>query len=617
MRIFIRSLFFTLIYAPFSVLGQNDTLSNYSKPSVTSYFTQNQFEYLDSINKINISLKNFHKYIPKNNLGNTGLVFNDLSYSPLPSTIGFNYYKNNYQNYFFSNQKILFYNTRTPYTDVFYVIGTKREQLFKMIFSYNIKKNWNISVDFLRIRSEGVYLRQNTNDNSIDLTTNYKSDNNKYWLIGSIALNSYKNAENGGIQSDSVFENGGSIDKKLLDIKLTSAKKSVGNFNFFLKQILNFGKNSKDTSKAGIIPYSRLILTSGLDANYFKYEDSNPMSGFYSNVFYDTIKTFDSSFYYNIENEIAWKRLDNLKHRGLQDIIGLGLNVKHQFISVRQRSIDSTFNNIIIGAELYNTYSNHSFFWNLTGKYVVNGYNIGDHLLSGCVKKQISNYVIGIYARTQLQEADFIYNKYRSNHFLWDNDFKKTTKNSAEAFFQSNKYDFKINATFSKFTNIAYFDNYAVARMYNGSLSVLSVALNKDFSFFNWHLDNKIVYQIAPDSCIIRIPEYILEHSLYYENNLLKDALLVQIGASLFFTSSFYANSYMPATGQFYLQNDKKTGNYPFIDFFINAQVKNVRIFFKIDHLNSGWSGNNYMVTPDYPYPDRTFKLGVSWKFFD
>jgi outer membrane receptor protein involved in Fe transport len=116
---------------------------------------------------------------------------------------------------------------------------------------------------------------------------------------------------------------------------------------------------------------------------------------------------------------------------------------------------------------------------------------------------------------------------------------------------------------------------------------------------------------------VIRLPEFILEHSLYYENDLLNKAMRLQIGASVYYISSYYADAYMPVTGQFFLQSEKKYGNYPFIDFFVAAKIKTVRIFVKVDHLNSGWDKNNYILTPNYPYPGRTFKLGVSWKFYD
>jgi len=56
-------------------------------------------------------------------------------------------------------------------------------------------------------------------------------------------------------------------------------------------------------------------------------------------------------------------------------------------------------------------------------------------------------------------------------------------------------------------------------------------------------------------------------------------------------------------------------GNYPFIDFFINARIKPVRIFIKIDHITQGYLGNNYTLTPGYLQNDRAFKFGINWLF--
>ena len=183
--------------------------------------------------------------------------------------------------------------------------------------------------------------------------------------------------------------------------------------------------------------------------------------------------------------------------------------------------------------------------------------------------------------------------------------------------FSMKKYNFALSANYNIYSNVLYFNDSAIAKQYKGKIPVVSAFLKKDFTFYNWHLNNKIIYQSVPDSSVIRLPEFVFEHSLYYENDVFKGAMRLQVGGSIYFVSEYFANAYMPATAQFYLQDKKKYGNYPFIDLFINVKIKTVRIFLKIDHLNNGWMGNNYMLTPNYPMNDRAFKLGVSWRFFD
>lgn len=615
-----RLVSFLLLLSTASLFASNnDTTKNNDNP-LTKFFNRNQFQYNDSVNYIDNSLYDFQKYNSKNTLGNNGLPVHKLNFEPLAATTGFRFYRNNYENYYYLPERLQFYNTHTPYTDLFYVMATQREQYFKTTFSYNVKKNWNLTADICKIRSGGAYLLQSTNENYVAVSTNFKSNNNRYWLLGSVIYNGAKHAENGGIVDDSVFDDGNTVDASLLNVRLSSAQKKVVNRNVFLEQIFNLGRESKDTTKPGIIPGSRFILTSSFDDNFIRYTDAyvDLVSGYYANIYYDSLETFDSTYYSKIENELQWKRTDNLHHRGLQDQLGIGFSVKHQLARVKQRETDTTMNSIIAGAQLYNTYSTHAFWWNISGTYAASGYNQGDYRGLLVVRKKLADSLIDITlsAKAGLQSPDFIYNRWHSNNLFWDNSFDKTRQMGADLSFRINKYDLVLTAGIDNYTNVLYFDNFAIARQYSGTIPVIHAALKKDFSFYNWHLNNKVTYQYVPDSMVVRLPQFTLEHSLYYENNI-KNVLRLQIGASVYFVSAYYADAYMPVNGQFYLQNERKYGNYPFIDVFVNAKIKAVRVFFKVDHLNSGWTGTNYILTPGNPYSTRTFKFGLSWKFYD
>lgn len=604
----------------FSYSENADTIKLPNLKSQIKFFNSNQFENLDSIYFFENTITNFQNYLNRGLLGNSGMAIFDPRQQFLSYDLGFRYHKNYLQNYFYSKKNLLFYDTHTPYSDLFYVIGSKREQSFKVTFSYNIKKNWNLTANFYRIRSEGFYSRQSTNDNFISLSSIYKSNNNRYNLLFGIMYNYVQNAENGGIFNDSLFENGVNLDKKLLDINLMSAKSSYLNRSVFVNQYINLGKYSNDSLKNKvIIPGSRFLFSTSFDDNLLKYEDDVPLSGFYSNIYYDSIQTYDSTYNLKFENEFSWKRIDNKKHRGLIDKIGFGVSAKNQFILIKQREIDTVYNNIIFGVDLFNTYSGNKFWYKLSGKYITSGYNNGDYSIAGLVNKGLIDSItfLTINFSSKLQMPDYIYSRYSSNHFKWENNLDKILENQIGLNFSLKKYRFSVEVNYEEITNPVYFDNYAIARQYKGMIPLASVSLKKDFSFLNWHFNNSLLYQYVPDSTVIRLPEYVLEHSLYYESDLFKKAMKLQIGASVYFVSNYFSNKYMPATGQFYLQDDKQYGNYPFIDFFINAKVKAVRIFFKIDHINSGWMGNKYQMTPNYPINDRAFKLGVSWRFYD
>ena len=173
-----------------------------------------------------------------------------------------------------------------------------------------------------------------------------------------------------------------------------------------------------------------------------------------------------------------------------------------------------------------------------------------------------------------------------------------------------------LGADYSVYKNVLYFDSLARAAQYNGQVQVFHAFFQKNIHLFNWHLDNKVTFQQAPGSSVIRLPQWVLEEALYYENTFFKKVARLQVGLNLFYVSAYYANAYMPATGQFYLQDKVKTGNYPALNFFINAQVKSVRVFFKIDHLNANLTPGVYALTPYNPMNGRAFKFGASWLFF-
>jgi hypothetical protein len=73
----------------------------------------------------------------------------------------------------------------------------------------------------------------------------------------------------------------------------------------------------------------------------------------------------------------------------------------------------------------------------------------------------------------------------------------------------------------------------------------------------------------------------------------------------------------MPALRSFYWQQEKKTGNYYYLDVFINLMIKRFRIFVKYDNLSAFWSKSRYYMVPHYPSQDAAFKWGLSWTFYD
>ena len=84
------------------------------------------------------------------------------------------------------------------------------------------------------------------------------------------------------------------------------------------------------------------------------------------------------------------------------------------------------------------------------------------------------------------------------------------------------------------------------------------------------------------------------------------------------YNSNYFGNAYAPAIGQFYVQNEQKLTFYPVVDVFLNVKIKKARIFVKMEHLNQGiFRQKGYYVSPNYAMPERLFRLGFSWAFYN
>ena len=73
----------------------------------------------------------------------------------------------------------------------------------------------------------------------------------------------------------------------------------------------------------------------------------------------------------------------------------------------------------------------------------------------------------------------------------------------------------------------------------------------------------------------------------------------------------------MPSTGKFFRQDEDEAGNYPIINVFLNVKLKRTRIFVMVDHLNSGYMGYDYFMTPSYPMNIRMIRYGLAWTFYN
>ena len=155
-------------------------------------------------------------------------------------------------------------------------------------------------------------------------------------------------------------------------------------------------------------------------------------------------------------------------------------------------------------------------------------------------------------------------------------------------------------------------------QQYTGNIQYLKLVGEKEFRLGNWGLDNTLMYQqvLQQGEHIFNVPTFTTRNTLYFSSYMFKKAMYLQTGLTFKYFTNYYANEYNPLLADFQVQTDQKIGNYSVTDFFLNAKVRTMRIFFTVEHLEALFGNYNYYAAPAQPYRDWKVRLGIIWYFF-
>ena len=93
--------------------------------------------------------------------------------------------------------------------------------------------------------------------------------------------------------------------------------------------------------------------------------------------------------------------------------------------------------------------------------------------------------------------------------------------------------------------------------------------------------------------------------------------MYLQTGISVKYFTKYKMDGYNPLLSEFYSQQTTEIGNFPILDIFVNAKVRQTRIYFKLDNFGTIFlKDKNYFSAPNYPYRDFVIRFGLVWNFF-
>lgn len=567
------------------------------------------------------SINNIHNFLPRNFMGNVGMPSPLYVFNYGTSELGFRFTPAAYSNDIFKEEEVSYYRTKGPYACLTGIAGTKKMQALKLIFTHTYKDKVNIAVKFNRYTSLGYYLKQQTYTNNLFVSSNYTKANKKNGYYFYLLNNGNKNQENGGIKWDTLSQIDLLNGKDLLPVKLISASRDNKEYKAMFNPWFKLNRATDSSNKVD----HYMQFKSKFSFNTYKYKDANPVGDkFYNLVYLDTVKTYDSTRVFKFSNEINYSILSPDKNSGVS------LGYKNELNKVWQKADSSFSNNILLAdgvwrKQLLSKDSLKSqiamFETGFNVSYIFSGANSGNYKLENKNSFTLSKrkqHLIFLNVLYEKRSPDYIYNYWVSNNFIWFNNGYTPQKMFQSQLGYAFKKNFSLTFLFQNITNYLFFNNVAMPQQHAGALQNAGITANYSIVLLK-HIGitvNEIVQSTTNDT-YISAPKNILTARLFYTGSLYNNNLQLQIGGQLQYYQSFYGYGYMPSSQVFYLQDRKVTGEYPYLDIYLNARIRPVNVFLKVENVLQGYAGRNYSFVPGYYQPDRAFRFGISWMFFD
>ena len=581
-----------------------------------------------------------------------------------------------YQIYYRSPEDITYFNTKVPFSYINYYSGTKNNRDARRLdglFTVNVNKRFNFGLYGDWTKAYGFYSSESTKNYNAGYFMSYDGLHSQFGA--SVSFNGYESYESGGFTEDENItdpKNTGHMESTTIPVYFTDNDwTKVRNWNAAFNYRYNFGIEKEvqvtpDSTTTEIIPVTSIIYKFSSESDWRRFYEQAAISGGFSvDSFYhsynlndaknyNTVSSCDSSRFFQMKQTIGVslnEEYNTLMKFGLAAYASLTVN-KYTYldenkslatgeVSPHNDSLGYTMNpayNTVrrnkfgVGAILSKhqgpvfTYQFYGEYYFLDEKKTASSFEVGGKLDSRANwgKQPVE---IGASVKFERYCPDFYEDYYFSNHVKWSNDFENKQDFIVNGFLSFPTFAFynglglKFSADFRNLNNYVYWNKNAMPQQYDQNLQVLTFAVKERARVWHLHWDNELVFQQTSESEVLPLPTLSWFSSAYLRFDKLFKVLDISLGVDMRWNSAYNAPNYMPATGQFFVQdanssNYTKYGDYVYMDAFLNFQLKRVRFYVAYNHFNALWMNKyNYLYMRGYAMDPSYFKFGLSAMF--
>ncbi len=638
------SMYWTLGGAQAQIL--DDTTQQIYGPKTTEFFLEKSLLDDSGIQStVDTSIQNFHRYTyPQRHqnqyqdLGVIGTAMRPVFFE-LPTQIGARLGLDNYRLLGHLPENVKYYNTKSPFTQAYYVQGSNSDQELTFLYARNINERWNVGFKYGRVTSNRQFGSAFSEDRLGDairflLFTSYQSENKKYQLLYHFAHLNLSMGETGGVEPNPELPNNGLFSFREVDARLkqtADSRESISSQYLFHQYSLNpaFTVFQRLDIRRQLDSFVDTNL--GLNAAFYPLTQDNVSGrsptgeqGSFRVYNFNAQRTDEQTIYNTIENTAGFKgKLEKFNYRVYFKTRLYRWTSSYENATLRELAPDSSIasqsqiNKRILGG-----------LDNMLGGTLFYQFSDSSRLEADAEILLGDNYKLRGTFRNKNLEAGFesmlyapslFQQRFISNHFNWENNFGNTLVNQLQGSItlqtRNRNFVLKPQGAYTVINNLVYLDTLARPQQTADFIQLIRLGAGLDFKFGPLRGRNLFFLTANTGNNFLRIPEIFVNAQVYCQDCFLKQFLQSQFGVDIHYKSGYFADAYMPVSKQFYLQDSFFVQGYAVIDLFLNVKVKNLRLFLKISQANQA-PDSGYITTPGYPGAPRSFIFGVDWMFF-
>lgn len=625
--------FFTILFltVPLAVWAQDeeprvgssvidDSTKNVYGPTTSRYYYESDFFRNDfRLHTIDTSAWNFHRfnYVQRYNnfhqdLGNIGTAIRPI-FTEVPETIGATSGFTAYDLYW-NTETVKYYNTKSPYANIQWILGGKGRSLARFNFNRNINPRWNIGFDYRILQIDKIVARQSKGDRAVrsnyfDIFTSYQTKDSTYSIFLNARRDFIRANENGGVkpQDEENFRYSDLFEKQGISTWLTSAESNDKRGALHLFHQLNFASGLQ------------LYHIADLYRQINRFNDDDPDNGYYDFIVVDSATTNDRNSFKSFRNEVGIKgSMFKLFYNAYSAFRKYNLDYKYMYED-----------NFYLNAETWEVYLGGRIGLQLDSLVEVTGWAewmLDDrYLIQGSIKTKWFE----ASAKRSVSTPGFLQQAYRASHDLWINYFDnvEATEFKGNLTYESKIFSIYPGVRFSTFKNYVFLKEDPMATgqrilpyQTSGYQTWVSPELNMSVTLFkhltlNGHGIYTRILENSDDA--MQFPELFVNAQLAYADIWFKGNFDFQAGIDTHWKSKYFAPGYDVPTQQFYTQQRYLAPAFPIIDLFLNVRIKRARIFMKYNNALKTFTSYANVPTPFYPGTGNLIDFGFNWSFFD